>query len=135
MKIIDKISKDFMLAYKAKRMEEKDYLGFLKSEVTRDNKTPDDADVVAKLKSMVKKSLDKDGVSCLTETEMEILNRYVPSQMSEEDLTSYLSNYIRDNNIEGMKSMGVLMTFLKEEFPGQYDGKLASTLVRKLLQN
>ena len=135
MKIIDKISKDFMLAYKAKRMEEKDYLGFLKSEVTRDNKTPDDADVVTKLKSMVKKSLDKDGVSCLTETEMEILNRYVPSQMSEEDLTSYLSNYIRDNNIEGMKSMGVLMTFLKEEFPGQYDGKLASTLVRKLLQN
>ena len=135
MKIIDKISKDFMLAYKAKRMEEKDYLGFLKSEVTRDNKTPDDADVVTKLKSMVKKSLDKDGVSCLTETEMEILNRFIPSQMSEEDLTSYLSNYIRDNNIEGMKSMGVLMTFLKEEFPGQYDGKLASTLVRKLLQN
>lgn len=135
MKIIDKISKDFMLAYKAKRMEEKDYLGFLKSEVTRDNKTPDDADVVAKLKSMVKKSLDKDGVSCLTETEMEILNRFIPSQMSEEALTTYLSNYIRDNNIEGMKSMGVLMTFLKEEFPGQYDGKLASTLVRKLLQN
>lgn len=135
MKIIEQINADFLKAYKAKRMEEKDYLGFLKSEVTREEKNPDDAHVVAKLKSMVKKSKDENGVSCLTEVEQETINRYIPSQLSKEDLEVIIGEGMVAFDVRDMSGMGKMMSYLKDNYPGQYDGKLASTTVRELLQN
>jgi len=81
MSLIEKISKDFMSAYKAKDMEKKNFLGVIKTEVTKETKTPEDSYVVGKLKSMIKNA---EATNSLDDYELNIINDYLPTQMTEE---------------------------------------------------
>ena len=83
MSLIETINEDFKTAFKAREMEKKDFLGLLKSEVTRDKKDPSDAEIIATIKSMIKsndKAIKKSGTSegTMTDLELEILNGYLP---------------------------------------------------------
>ena len=128
--LIEQISKDFMAAYKAKEMEKKDFLGVLKTEVTRESKTPDDTYVVSKIKSMIKNAA---ATNSLSESELEILNQYLPAQMSESDLRSEIELIINTNSYDGMKDMGKVMGQLKTNYDGQYDGAIASKIIKEML--
>ena len=130
MNLIEMINADFMTAYKEKNMEKKDFLGVLKTEVTKETKTPDDMYVIGKIKSMIKNA---EATNSLSENELEILNSYLPKQLTEEELKEKISNIINDNGFSGGKDMGKVMGLLKESFDGQYDGKMASQLVKTLL--
>jgi len=130
MNLIETINADFMTAYKEKNMEKKDFLGVLKTEVTKESKTPDDMYVIGKIKSMIKNA---EATNSLSENELEILNGYLPKQLTEEEITTFISNIITDNGFSGGKDMGKVMGLLKEGFDGQYDGKMASQLVKTLL--
>lgn len=130
MNLIETINADFMTAYKEKNMEKKDFLGVLKTEVTKESKTPDDMYVIGKIKSMIKNA---EATNSLSENELEILNGYLPKQLTEEEITTFISNIIADNGFSGGKDMGKVMGLLKEGFDGQYDGKMASQLVKTLL--
>lgn len=135
MTLIEQISADFIKAFKESKgneakKAEKDFLGLLKSEVTKESKTPEDAYIVSKIKSMIKSA---ESSNSLNEAELNILNGYLPKQLSEQDLTIALSNEIDANGYDGMKDMGKLMGFLKSNYAGQYDGKMASTIVKSLL--
>ena len=130
MNLIETINADFMTAYKEKNMEKKDFLGVLKTEVTKETKTPDDMYVIGKIKSMIKNA---EATNSLSENELEILNGYLPKQLTEEEITTFISNIIADNGFSGGKDMGKVMGLLKEGFDGQYDGKMASQLVKTLL--
>jgi uncharacterized protein YqeY len=131
MKLIEKISIDFMEAYKAKEMAKKDFLGVLKTEVTKESKEPDDVTVVNKIKSMIKNA---EATNSLSRFELEILNRYLPVQMSDETLRHRIVNYIEVSKLEGANEMGKVMAFLKSNFDGQYDGKRASEITREILK-
>ena len=128
MKLIETISADFMTAYKAKEMEKKDFLGVLKTEVTKESKTPEDSTVIAKIKSMIKSA---EATNSLSQTELEILNTYLPKQLTNEELTEIVADYISENE---NANMGQIMGFLKGSYNGQYDGRLASTVVKELLK-
>jgi len=97
MTLIETISVDFIAAYKAKEMEKKDFLGVLRGEVTREDKTPSDEVVMAKIKSMLKKNIESfelTGVSSLNEMELNVLNSYLPSQMTEAEIDAKLKELI-----------------------------------------
>lgn len=127
MKLIDKISADFMTAYKNKEMEKKDFLGVLKTEVTKESKSPEDSDVVAKIKSMIKNAA---ATNSLSEVELDILNSYLPKQLSESELTDIVNDFVSNN--EGA-NMGSIMGYLKNNYGGQYDGKSASTVAKAVV--
>tara|TARA_R110000772_G_scaffold17946_3_gene50059 strand:+ start:183884 stop:184276 length:393 start_codon:yes stop_codon:yes gene_type:complete len=127
MSLLEKINVDFLAAYKAKEMEKKDFLGFLKSEVLREGKNPDDAYIVGKFKSMRKKLVESESISDL---ESEVLDTYIPSQLSEEDLTEIIGDVFTHTT---NTNMGTIMKHLMSEYAGQYDGKMASTIARGLL--
>jgi uncharacterized protein YqeY len=131
MTLIEKISADFMAAYKAKEMEKKDFLGVLKTEVTKESKTPEDSFVVSKIKTMIKNAAATDSLS---ESELAILEVYLPKQLSEEELTLLLNEEAKTQGYKLMADMGKLMSFLKNTHGGKYDGKMASTLVRSILK-
>lgn len=131
MELLNRIKEDFMTAYKNKDMDRKNYLGFLKSEVTKESKTPDDAYILGKFKAMRKNGIES---GSLNELEMEVLNGYIPEQMSRETLTDVISNFLTTENISGMKSMGRVMGYLKAEHAGMYDGRMASELAKELLK-
>jgi uncharacterized protein YqeY len=128
MNLIETISNDFMTAYKAKEIEKKDFLGVLKTEITKESKTPEDALVISKIKSMIKSA---EATNSLSEFELNILEGYLPKQLTNEQLTEIVSDYISENE---NANMGQIMGFLKDSYNGQYDGRLASTVVKELLQ-
>ena len=130
--LIEQISKDFMAAYKAKEMEKKDFLGVLKTEVTKETKTPEDTYVVGKIKSMIKNAA---ATNSLSESELEILNQYLPAQMSESDLRSEIELIINTNSYDGMKDMGKVMGMLSGKLAGKADGKMIANTVKALLMN
>ena len=130
MKLIEKINQDFMTAYKAKEMVKKDFLGVIKTEVTKESKTPEDSYIVGKIKSMIKNA---EATNSLSEAELEILNGYLPTQMTESVLKDKIKEYVNQNNINSPKEMGRVMGWLKSNYDGQYDGKMASTIVKQIL--
>jgi uncharacterized protein YqeY len=130
MSLIEKINKDFMLAYKAKEMEKKDFLGVLKTEVTKESKTPEDEYVVAKIKSMIKNA---EATNSLSEAELSVLETYLPTQLSEVELEVIINEFITRMGLNTPRDMGKVMSYLKTEYDGQYDGKVASTITKKIL--
>jgi uncharacterized protein YqeY len=75
-----------------------------------------------------------EATNSLSRFELEILNSYLPVQMSDETLRHRIVNYIEVSKLEGAKDMGKVMAFLKSNFDGQYDGKRASEITRELLK-
>lgn len=61
--------------------------------------------------------------------EKAILEAYLPQQMTPEALEAAIRQIAADL---GTSQIGPLMAKLRETYPGLYDGKLASELVRKL---
>lgn len=65
--------------------------------------------------------------------ELEVLNVYLPKQMNKAELTNIISEIINVQEDKTKKAMGKVMASLKEKYDGQYDGKLASTIVKNML--
>jgi len=130
MKLIEQIGADFMAAYKAKEMEKKDFLGVLRTEVTKESKNPEDAFVVSKIKTMIKNA---EATNSLTPFELDILNGYLPNQLTEDELRNILKDEVANSGYKHMSDMGKLMLFLKNNHGGTYDGKMASILVKEFL--
>lgn len=129
MRLIEVVNQDFMTAYKNREMEKKDFLGLVKSELTKEIKTPEDGYVVTKIKSMIKAA---EGTNSLSEMELNILGKYLPKQLSDVELEWIITRFISESNLT-QKDMGKVMGFLKSNYGGQYDGKLASTITKKIL--
>lgn len=59
--------------------------------------------------------------------EIQILNEYLPQQMSETQLRTAIDKF-KSENIDA--NVGSIMAYLKANFAGLYDGKLASQLAK-----
>ncbi len=64
-----------------------------------------------------------------TNEELSILNGFMPQQMSEAEISSKLEEFKSSN---AGAAMGLAMKFLKDNFAGQYDAKLASEIAKKI---
>jgi uncharacterized protein YqeY len=65
--------------------------------------------------------------------EIDIINAYLPTQMSDVEAGSAIAAIVHEINAVGLKDMGRTMTALKEKFAGQMDFGKASAMVKKLL--
>lgn len=63
------------------------------------------------------------------EAEAKIIEGFLPKQLSPEELESAISEF---KNANPSANMGAVMAHLKANFGGQYDGKIASEIVKKL---
>jgi hypothetical protein len=62
------------------------------------------------------------------ERQQAVLERYLPKQLSPEDLEKIIQDLATEL---GSTEIGPLMAALKERHAGQFDGKLASEIIRK----
>ena len=63
-----------------------------------------------------------------------LLNSLLPAQMSDEDVEREVKKMIEASLVpKDPKLIGVLMSSLKTQFPGQYNPRTASEIVRRLL--
>ena len=65
--------------------------------------------------------------------EMEILQTYLPEQVSEEDLRRRIQEVIAETGAEGMKDFGKIMKTLVPEFKGKADNSLIKELANEYL--
>lgn len=73
----------------------------------------------------------------VAQAEKQMLEGYLPRQLSEGELRAALEAVAREANITSIsqKDMGVLMKGLKERYNGQYDGKTAQQVVSSLIKS
>lgn len=65
--------------------------------------------------------------------QLQVINRYLPKQLSEEALRSALEAMIREMGASGPQDMGKVMGVATKKLAGQADGKMISELVKKML--
>lgn len=99
----------------------------------------DEIKMLQKLVKQRKESLDiytKQGREDLAKTEVEeiaVIERYLPKQMDEAELTEYLKGLMAKVGATSMKDMGKLMGMASKGLAGKADGKAISTIVKQLL--
>ena len=107
-------------------------LGELEGKAKRDNTEITDEMVVQTCKKFIASNNEvitqTSSVEAATKLKEEnvILETFLPKQLSEAQLTVLVSS-------SGATNVGDAMKFLKENYSGQFDGKLASTVVRALM--
>ncbi|HEB61979.1 MAG TPA: GatB/YqeY domain-containing protein [Bacteroidetes bacterium] len=65
--------------------------------------------------------------------EIEIISKYLPEQLSNEELEAKLKEIISETGASSMKDMGKIMGIANQKFAGKADGKTISGIVKKLL--
>jgi len=66
--------------------------------------------------------------------ELEVLQKYLPEQMSEEEIKKLVEETIREVSAETMQDFGKIMGPLMPKLKGKADGNLVSRIVKELLQ-
>lgn len=66
--------------------------------------------------------------------QLQVISRYLPKQLSEEEIVGELKKMLAEVGAKGPQDMGKVMGMATKKLAGQADGKLISELVKKLLQ-
>lgn len=147
MSIFNKINEDIKLAMKAKEKEKLEALRAVKSafllaktETGNDELSEEkEIQIVQKLVKQRRDSADiykEQNRMDLYEPEnfqAEIIAKYLPEQLSEEEITVVVKETIAELNAEGMKDMGKVMGSVNKKLAGKADGKTISVIVKGLL--
>lgn len=148
MSLEEKINADIKQAMLAKEKERLEALRAIKSAVlllkTDKNFTGEIAekDEIATLQRLVKQR--KEAASMYKEQNREelyqeemfqvgIIEKYLPQQMSEEDIRLALQNIIKEVGATSAKDMGKVMGNAQKTFAGKADNKIVSQIVKELL--
>jgi uncharacterized protein YqeY len=62
-----------------------------------------------------------------------VIEKFLPAQLSEDEVATVVAKIIADNGASGMGAMGKVMGLVSSELAGKADGKTISTIVKKLL--
>ena len=65
--------------------------------------------------------------------QLQVISRYLPKQLSEDEITEVLKNIISQVGAKGPQDMGKVMGTATKALSGKADGKVISELVKKLL--
>lgn len=65
--------------------------------------------------------------------ELEVLKKYLPEQLSEDEIKVIVAKVIADTGAEGMKDMGRVMGMVSKQLAGKADGKTISSIVKASL--
>lgn len=75
----------------------------------------------------------REDLAVVEREEIGIIEKYLPAQMSQEDLEAFLTKVIADTGATSMRDMGKVMGMASKQLAGKADGKTISLTVKKLL--
>lgn len=150
MDIFDKVSEDIKNAMKAKDKVALETLRnvkkcFLEAKTAPGaNDTLTDADALKIMQKLVKQGKDSAGIYVqqgrqdLADTELaqvQVIEKYLPKQMSAEELETELKAIIAQVGAAGPKDMGKVMGVASKALAGKAEGRMISETVKRLLAN
>jgi len=145
MSLLSQIKKDQLQARKNSKTVEATLLTTLIGEAAMigkndGNRETTDEEVVAVIKKFVKNNTELMGYAVAESVaymnardENDFLSQYLPSQMTEDEIRAAVQKRIVTLDEISPKLMGSVMKWLKDNYAGQYDGGLASKVVKELL--
>ncbi len=147
MSLEQKIMQDLKVAMKAKDQASLRGIRAIKSAIQLaktdgSGRELDDAAEIKMLQKLVKQRQDSLGIyeqqgredlATVEREEIEVIQRYLPAQMTDEVLEQKLREIIERVGAESMRDMGKVMGIASKEFAGQADGKTISAKVKSLL--
>ena len=131
MSLTSKISEDLKTAMKEKNTTKLSVLRVLKSEIQRSEQTANgkieltDGDVI----KVVKKLIEGIKETTKNQDELNMLDTYLPQQMSESELRLVATKLKEAGN----SNVGEFMKYFKNNHDGLYDGKKLSNIVKEIL--
>ena len=153
MSLRNNIDEDYKKAIKNKEQDKINALRLIRSAIkdkdissrTSDNKEGiSDPEILTLLISLIKQRKDsieqfqkasRDDLIKNEQSEIDVINQYLPNQKNEEETEIIIDNLIKANNLENLKDMGKLMGFVKKDYPGEVDMGLVSRIAKSKLGN
>jgi len=80
------------------------------------------------------KAQNREDLYLIETQEMQVIEPYLPKQMSHEDIELYLKELLGRVGATSVKDMGKVMGTANKELAGKADGRTISELVKKLLE-
>ena len=146
MALISDIKNDLKQAMFAKQDLVRDTIRMFLSEVQRfeiDNKEDvDDTKALQIINKMIKQRNDsisqfkeggRDDLADKEQKEVDILSKYKPQQLSEEEITSKVVEAIKESGANSMQDIGKVMGLLKSSLAGSADMGIVSKIVKEQL--
>jgi len=146
MSIKDRLKADMIAAMKAKEQVRLDCIRFVNAAIKRvevdTRKDLDDAGVTGILMNLAKQRRDsidqfrkggREDLAAKEETELKILQVYLPTQMDNDALGALVEQVIKETGATGMKDMGNVMKAVMAKAAGQAEGGAVSAMVKQKL--
>ena len=141
-----KLVSDLKSAISEKDTIRKDTIQLIRASILqfeKDNQTVvDDNKIIEIIASELKKRKDaleqfqkanREDLVDQTNYEIEIIDKYLPAQLTDEELEAEALNVIKEVNAKSVKDLGLVMKTAKAKFGNRADGKRISDAARKLL--
>jgi len=147
MGLKDQIPEDLKNALRNKNTLELSVLRMLQSalknkEIDNKKETLSDEDVIGVVGAEIKKRRDavkefekvnRADAADQEKAEIEILMKYMPQQMNEDEIRAVVTSAIEETNAESMKDIGNVMKVLMPKVKGKADGSVVNKIVREML--
>ena len=153
MSLRKNIDEDYKKSIKNKDQEKIDTLRLIRSAIkdkdistrTIENKEGiNDAEILSLLINLIKQRKDsieqfqkakRDDLIKNEQSEIEIINEYLPQQKTQEETEKIINEIITTNNLESIKDMGKLMSIIKNDYAGEVDMGLVGKIAKSKLVN
>ena len=144
----EQLLQDLKEAMKEKDTIKKDTITMLRAailQVEKDTqKTLNDDEICAIVAKEVKKrkeslaeyeQANREDIVESLKREIEVLSKYLPEQLTKEEIEKLVEQAIVESQATSMRDMGKVMSILRPKTAGKADGKLVSDIVKEKLAN
>ena len=76
---------------------------------------------------------DREDLASKEKEELQVIQKYLPQQLSEEELKSAIAEIIKETNAQSIKDMGKVMGVASKKLAGKAEGKRISDIVKQTL--
>ena len=146
MSLLDSINQDLKSAMINKDVTVRDTIRMLLADIKRyevdERAEADDAVISNLINRNVKQRRDsieqfqkggREDLVAREQEELEVILKYLPEQLSDDEIKDLVQKAITELSVESMKDMGKLMGYLKPKVEGKADMSIVSKLVKDLL--
>lgn len=147
MTLIERLEKDYVVAYKAKDALRLGVLRLLKTAAKNlqvELRRPvEEAEMLDLLTKQAKQRVDsieqfcaagRDDLADKEDAELGVIREYLPQPLTGEELSAAIESAVAASGATSMKDMGRVMSAIMDEHKGRVDGKELSSAVRARLQ-
>ena len=153
MNLRNKIEEDYKQSLKDKDQDKINTLRLIKSAIkdkdissrsSTNKEGINDTEILTLLISLIKQRKDsieqfqkanRDDLIKNEQSEIKVINIYLPKQKSEEETEDIVNDLIKKNNMESIKDMGKLMGLIKNDYAGEVDMGLVGKIAKSKLGN